>query len=332
MNIPISCKSFDKKDIIQVSQEDQDRLEIISSRKSPGLTDVYCIQPVKYRQEAKVNIGYTMFETDRLPKSWSTLCKPMDEIWVPSSFNLETFARSGIAKDKIHIIPLGITPEKYGPTNSPLKIRGASGFKFLSIFYWSLRKGWDILLRAYLEEFTKADDVSLIIRASNLNQKELVEFISSYKERPPIVIIPFSMNQKTLPRLYQSVDCYVAPSRGEGFLLPAAEALASGVPVIATNWGGQTEFLNDKNSYLIDVEKFVSIDQMMRDMTEAEEDHLWAEPSIDHLRVLMREVYENYEEAREKAVVGRQDILSNYTWKHTALKVLERINEYSELG
>jgi hypothetical protein len=97
--------------------------------------------------------------------------------------------------------------------------------------------------------------------------------------------------------------------------------------VIATRWSGQLEFLNDNNSYLIDIEGLSPIDQMMKDMTEAEDDHLWAEPSVDRLKFLMRHVFENYGEAKKKAKKGRKDIVSNFTWKHSALKILERITE-----
>src|SRR5262249_59992479 len=53
----------------------------------------------KRHPRASRHIGRTMFETDRIPASWVEPCNEMDEIWVPSAFNVQTFARSGVARD-----------------------------------------------------------------------------------------------------------------------------------------------------------------------------------------------------------------------------------------
>jgi hypothetical protein len=61
------------------------------------------------------------------------------------------------------------------------------------------------------------------------------------------------------------------------------EAMAMGVPVIATNWSGNTAFMTADNSLLLRVEKMVEI------ATGPFKGHLWAEPSKDHLVELMLE-------------------------------------------
>ena len=47
-------------------------------------------------------------------------------------------------------------------------------------------------------------------------------------------------------------DALVAPSRGEGFGLPLAEAMFSGLPVVATGYGGHMDFCDADNTYLVD--------------------------------------------------------------------------------
>lgn len=123
-------------------------------------------------------IGRTMFETATLPKHLVTHCNQMDEIWVPTQFNLETFAASGVARSKLHVVPQGIDTSFFDPEpatpltlvqlgaqlclGSPHATMGKP-YVFLAVFKWEIRKGWDVLLRAYFEEFTSTDNVELHI-------------------------------------------------------------------------------------------------------------------------------------------------------------------------
>src|SRR5437660_673599 len=72
-------------------------------------------------------------------------------------------SRAGVDPERLHRIPGGIDTDVYHPDVEPLTL-GGRGFRFLSVFDWSLRKGWDVLLRAYLEEFDADEDVTLLIK------------------------------------------------------------------------------------------------------------------------------------------------------------------------
>ena len=85
-----------------------------------------------------------MFETDRLPEGWAQACNRMDAVWVPGAFNVETFAAAGVERDKLRVVPGAIDLAPYNPNCAPLRIDGARGFNFLSVFDWTLRKGWDV--------------------------------------------------------------------------------------------------------------------------------------------------------------------------------------------
>lgn len=109
-----------------------------------------------------------------------------------------------------------------------------------------------------------------------------------------------------MPALYHKADCFVLPSRGEGWGRPHVEAMAMGLPVIATNWSGPTEFMTEENSYPIEVEAIDVINE------GAFRGHRWARPSVTDLRRKMRRVYENREEARLKGAKARQDMVDKY--------------------
>src|SRR5581483_12361120 len=93
-------------------------------------------------------------------------------------------------------------------------------------------------------------------------------------------------------------DCLVAPSRGEGWGRPHHEAMLMELPVIATNWSGNTEFMTEANSYLLDYE--LAEAKYLEAGLWHYRGHRWANPSEQHLRQLMRHVSTHREEAAQK--------------------------------
>jgi glycosyltransferase involved in cell wall biosynthesis len=268
-------------------------------------------------------VGRTMFETDRIPDGWVEKCNAMDEVWVPSAFNLETFARAGVKEHKLLRMQEGEDTTHFHPANPPFHIPGARGFNFLSVFQWTQRKGPDLLLKAFISEFKEDEGVALILRTYGRlgPDSDLLPDLLYYIERelhvplektPPILLVPGFIPNQDLPRLYTSADCFVLPTRGEGWGRPYVEALSSELPVIATGWSGQMDFLNDANSYLID---FKMAPTPSDTDVEIFAGHQWAEPDVDHLRTLMRHVFTHREEAKEKARVGRRDMVEKYDRK-----------------
>ena len=103
---------------------------------------VYGQGDVFYRNDGKYKIGYTMLETTGIPKEWVKQCNMMEEVWVPSHFNEETFRDSGV-KVPIHVIPLGIDPSYYSP--NIVSYKNHDKYTFLSVFEWGERKAPEIL-------------------------------------------------------------------------------------------------------------------------------------------------------------------------------------------
>lgn len=285
-------------------------------------------------------VGYTTFETDTVPESWVDPCNQMDEIWVPSHFNVETFSRAGVKRDKLYVIPHGFDPWHYQPSaTEPLEIGEKKRFNFLSIFEWTYRKGWDVLIKAYLEEFAADEDVRLIIRSYQGGgvigkdvkpiTDQLVGLIVSLgfdpDNIPRIDFIDKMVPVELMPNLYKMADAFVLPTRGEGWGIPFTESMLMEVPVIATRWSGHLEFMNDDNSYLIDVDRIVPVaEEQIRD-NPLYKGHRWAEPSVEHTKKLMRYVFENRNEAKEKSRIAREHILNNFTIHHATVKIVNRL-------
>ena len=276
-------------------------------------------------------IGRTMFETDRLPAEWVRKCNLLDEIWVPSRFNLETFAASGVHPDKLVVVPGAVDETLFAPgLCQPLPLPRRAACNFLSVFEWSTRKGWDVLLAAYLREFSAEDDVCLYLRVYLTNQPDtdartaVTERVRQFagtlglgaKPLPRFEILSEQIPTRELPGLYRAVDCLVAPSRGEGWGRPHHEAMMMGVPVIAPHWSGNTEFMNPDNSYPLEYE--------LAEVAGVEPEfalyrgHRWALASERHLRQLLRRVQQNPAEARERGAKAREHVLRHFSLQPVA--------------
>ena len=94
------------------------------------------------------------------------------------------------------------------------------------------------------------------------------------------------------------------------------------LPLIATNWSGTTEFANDANSFPVRVDRLVPVRE------GAFEGHMWAQPSLSHLREQMRAVVADRARARAVAARARSDMVEHYSPPVLAASVsahLERI-------
>jgi glycosyltransferase involved in cell wall biosynthesis len=207
----------------------------------------------------------------------------VDEVWVPSKWHLHIFKQIlesfGIYHHSIVVIPEVVDIQLFDPNlyNTSCYYNENDMFKFLSIFKWEYRKGWDLLLSAYWNAFKVSDKVELIIRSYvpawspdskhlknityiieqyakkqfNKSLNELPSVIWDGAEKFSLTLDDVSITREQLRDKLSSVNCFVLPTRGEGWGLPIAEAMAMELPVIVTNCTGTTEYLTDENSYPI---------------------------------------------------------------------------------
>ncbi|UFJ42517.1 glycosyltransferase family 4 protein [Brevibacillus humidisoli] len=266
----------------------------------------------------RINIGMTMLESDHVPAHWVETCNRMDQIWVPSTFNQTTFVKSGVRPEKVAVVPIGVDVNRFHPRVAPLKVGPFENrLVFLSNFEWVIRKGYDLLLQAYLEEFSQSDPVALVIKTyegshfdpSGKKMRAVwKEMIQRYGiRRPPLLEwITDGIADEDMPSFYTAGDCYIIPSRGEGWNLPALEAMSCGIPVITTNWSAHVDFVQEQTGYLIRVEGFEPIPQSGSPNDQIYRGARWAVPSLSDLRERMRHALEHPDEIREKGKCARE--------------------------
>src|SRR5439155_8208303 len=90
------------------------------------------------------------------------------------------------------------------------------------------------------------------------------------------------------------MDAFVLPSRGEGFGLCGLEAMATGLPLVATNWSGPAEYLDPEDGFPL---SYRLVDTLGLSSNGVRYFGRWAEPDYEHLRHLLRWLYEHPDEA-----------------------------------
>lgn len=171
-------------------------------------------------------VAVTMFESDQLPDGWGGLLNRCDAIVLPAGWLVDVFRRAGVTVP-LAVVPLGIR-ETYRFMPRPASRRP---FTFLTIATSGLRKGWDVAIRAFYRAFGPDPAYRLIVK---LRQKPF----DPGPLPPNIEVLAADLSDAAMADLYGQVDAAVFAARGEGFGLPAREAAATGLPVIATGWGG----------------------------------------------------------------------------------------------
>lgn len=302
------------------------RVEVIRQRSEPEASVprlIYGQADAFDSVSAKFRVGYTMLETTGIPAEWSAQCNRLDEVWVPSPFNEWTFRRSGVTAP-IKVMPLGLIDTNYfNPQINAHRLPGL--FTFLSVFEWGERKSPEALLRAFNRAFRATEPVVLICRFSNhdpgVDPEGIIRGLGLDPEGGRVVL---SQNEPVpyyqMAQIYRSADCFVLPTRGEGWGMPILEAMACGIPVIASYWSAQQLFLSDANSYPLQVRLVPA---------EAKcpyyDGFKWADPDEDELCRLMRHVYDHKEEARAKGARAARDVAERWSLELSVARMAARL-------
>ena len=194
-------------------------------------------------------VGYWAWELPRVPADWHHGIAFVHEIWVPSHFTAEAI-RPIAAGRHVHVVPHPVAT--HVPPRAPPRSPGDRPFTALTVFDTAssfARKNPCAAIEAFKLAFGGDPTVRMIIKASNLSAYPdgLQRIQNAVGSARNIVILDDILSAPALAELYSNADVVLSLHRSEGFGLTLAEAMLHGLPVIATGWSGNVDFLTEEN-------------------------------------------------------------------------------------
>jgi glycosyltransferase involved in cell wall biosynthesis len=237
-------------------------------------------------------IGYFAWELPDLPDDWIAALDHVHEIWAPSCFTANAFRRH--TDRPVHVVPHPVPVsdmevEVHAPRTTQRPFTVLTPFNMASGF---TRKNPVAAVRAFKLAFDRGgdgggDDARLILKTHHVSAyaagcRELAAAIDG---DPRITVLDRTMDRAELDELVSSSDAVMLLHRSEGFGLPLAEAMGRGVPVVATNWSGNTDFMDFGNSCPV---SYCLVPARDPQGSYDHADQLWAEPSAENAAVHLR--------------------------------------------
>lgn len=276
-------------------------------------------QPYYYQLRNAYNIGYTPWESTKIPEGWKYNMNVCNEIWTTSNFVKDVYIQNGIKND-IYVIPHGISED--------FKIieRELTGkFNFLHVGGDAKRKNAQLVVDAFLELFDGDEDYQLILKYNQFCFAEVYmnNQLVSADQHPQIIGIPDIMSNDELIKLYNKCHCMVYPTSGEGFGMIPFEAMATGMPTIVTNLTGCADFAH----YGIPLSAEYG-EATFNSHAYSVDTGDWALPDFEELMQHMQNVVNEYDLFKKQAFYSAKIIHEEHSWSSVADKILDRLRIY----
>lgn len=252
------------------------------------------------------SIGIWFWELPSIPKEWIGLNKLIDEVWVQTEFTKSIFESKS---NKIKLMPFALINRNRNLYNRKDFFISEDVFMFTLTFdYLSKieRKNPVATIRAFQDEFGNDCRVLLFVKTLNktkvsFKQDQLDDLIGQSEN---IKVVDECFSDDEISGLIDISDCYVSLHRSEGLGLAMAEAMSLGTLVLATGYSGNTTYMNEKNSLVVQY----NLTPVKQGHYSGYKNNYWAEPSLEDARIKMRFAFENRDATKCLIMQAKLDI------------------------
>lgn len=277
----------------------------------PGLTD------------RRRNVGVWVWELPEFPAEWRGSFSLVDEVWVPSTFVRDALGAG--APVPVHVVPHALRAPR-GPFLDRAQLGlPVDSFQFLAMYDTHSiieRKNPYGAIDAFVRAFAPDDmSVSLVLKVNTGGDREVAELTRLTANHPNIHLVTETLSRHAVDSLIKCSDAFVSLHRAEGFGLPIAEAMLLGTPVVATNWSGNTDFMDERTAACVGYE-LVRLEQSYGPYRAGQQ---WAEPDVAEAAESMKRLASDRDYCRALAAAATETVAAKLSAAAVASRLQERL-------
>jgi len=342
--VPVRVRNFSHaKDIDYLTQEQKDMVIKMDWVEPPwtvgtpytpvaDTVDVVLVETNHYyyydQYTNRAKVAYNIWESTRQPEQFFQQLLTFDQFWAPSEWQVRCTVEQGFPEKNAKVVPCAVDGSIFKPLLHEPKQQDK--FRFLLFGRWDHRKSTGEIISSFLSTFQPHENVELVCSIDNgwptpdglTDTDSRLKAHGFYRDSRLNVVkfVPFI----DYVNYMQNGHVFVSCARSEGWNLPLLEAMACGIPTICSDYGAQLEFASGI-SHMVRIVDHKPIPANI--FVGQDVPGTWAEPDYMHLREVMRDVYENYEVAKARALTASRQVREKFTYQASAQKAVECLNE-----
>ena len=250
------------------------------------------------------NVIYPAWELPIYPDVWARELKRFDEVWAPSEF----IRKSVAAAVNIPVLHMPLASEPRVTRDLTRRHFGIPEDRFVVLFLWDAlsyvaRKNPDAVIEVFKRVIAERPlaPIHLVLKVNNAARdaaawRRLQIEVESFTDR--VSFVERTLSDDEVKNLIRCSDCFISLHRSEGFGRGLAEAMYFGVPVIATGWSGNMDFMTADTSFPVD---YTLVPVRDGEYPYPSGQH-WAEPDLDQATAYLLALLADPERGR---AVGR---------------------------
>ena len=273
------------------------------------------------------NIVVPFWELSRYPVEWACQLERFDEVWAASDFIRQSVA-AAVNRPVLHM-PLAteIALDAFrGRRQFGIPENCYAFLCFLDGRSYIMRKNPQGVAECFrrLLAVRPWGRICLVMKLHGVEAglPEVHDFVASLRDlHGRVVVLEATMPEVEVHNLIRCCDAFVSLHRSEGFGLSLAEAMYLGLPVIATGYSGNGDFMTPENSILIGY-RLVTVPAGA--YPHAEDQH-WAEPDLDEAAACMAKLVDDPAAGRALGARASRSIRTDFSHRAAGLRYARRL-------